>query len=614
MAAERDQTSAFSMYKTSTSNSKKSEKVKEKNKNRRRLAKEKKKLSIPASNIKLGLNAALSEATLVTFSQLPKKKSNKHKKNSTEKVVKELPKAVSPTKSPVLNQIPKSDKIPSASAGKIKKAKVSPQPKKRKSTNQPTRIGVEISKKKLPERESSPVSDASEEPLLTDSTQEGRNLFEWLISPYDNKSFFATTWEKKPLHIKRGQANYYKNIISTPIIDEILRTENILFTKNIDITSYENDKRETHNPVGRALPHVVWDFYLNGCSVRMLNPQTYIPRLHLLNATLQEYFNCFVGANSYLTPPGTQGFAPHYDDIEAFILQIEGKKLWKIYTPLSKEEVLPRVSSKNFTQAEIGKPVMEVLLEAGDLLYFPRGFIHQGVTVKDEHSLHITLSCYQKQSWGDLLEKLLPQTLEVAIREEPAFRQGLPLDLGNHFGLVHSDSNTPRRIEIMDHLKILFNKLATHLTCDDSVDQVAKKFMHDALPPVLSEQERQLTVYGDGDKMTKDGIVKDRVEIQLDTKVRLLRANIIRMVSEEGVIRIYHYVENSKEYHANEPQYLEIDSEIAPGIETLITAYPQYVSVEQLECQNDTDKIQIASDLWEKGILMTEYPLDFLED
>lgn len=38
---------------------------------------------------------------------------------------------------------------------------------------------------------------------------------------------------------------------------------------------------------------------------------------------------------SYLTPPGTQGFAPHYDDIEAFIIQMEGKKHWRLYHPRS---------------------------------------------------------------------------------------------------------------------------------------------------------------------------------------------------------------------------------------------------------------------------------------
>lgn len=76
--------------------------------------------------------------------------------------------------------------------------------------------------------------------------------------------------------------------MSTPMLDKILRESYILFTKNIDITSYENGIRETHNPVGRAIPSVVWDYYMNGCSVRMLNPQTYIPKLHSLNGTVYE--------------------------------------------------------------------------------------------------------------------------------------------------------------------------------------------------------------------------------------------------------------------------------------------------------------------------------------
>ena len=48
----------------------------------------------------------------------------------------------------------------------------------------------------------------------------------------------------------------------------------------------------------------------------------------------------------YLTPAGSQGFAPHYDDIEAFVLQLEGKKHWRLYSPRNKEEVLPRFSSR----------------------------------------------------------------------------------------------------------------------------------------------------------------------------------------------------------------------------------------------------------------------------
>ena len=33
------------------------------------------------------------------------------------------------------------------------------------------------------------------------------------------------------------------------------------FTVNVDVTSYESGTRKTHNPAGRAHPHVVWGYY-----------------------------------------------------------------------------------------------------------------------------------------------------------------------------------------------------------------------------------------------------------------------------------------------------------------------------------------------------------------
>jgi lysine-specific demethylase/histidyl-hydroxylase NO66 len=80
-----------------------------------------------------------------------------------------------------------------------------------------------------------------------------------------------------------------------------------------------------------------------------------------------------------LTPAGSAGFAPHWDDIDAFMLQIEGKKYWKIYAPENSDDALPLESSANFTDSDFNerKPVFEGWLEQGDSLYVPRGFIHQ---------------------------------------------------------------------------------------------------------------------------------------------------------------------------------------------------------------------------------------------
>ena len=69
-------------------------------------------------------------------------------------------------------------------------------------------------------------------------------------------------------------------------------------------------------------------------------------------------------------------------------------------------EELARDSSGNFRPEEVrSPPCLEVTLRAGDLLYFPRGSIHQGRSLPDQHSLHITVSCYQHLAWADLLEK-----------------------------------------------------------------------------------------------------------------------------------------------------------------------------------------------------------------
>ena len=50
----------------------------------------------------------------------------------------------------------------------------------------------------------------------------------------------------------------------------------------------------------------------------------------------------------------------------------------------------------------------------------------QGNCLPEEHSLHITISCYQLNSWTDLLEKLLPAALAGASADDTEFREGLP--------------------------------------------------------------------------------------------------------------------------------------------------------------------------------------------
>lgn len=221
--------------------------------------------------------------------------------------------------------------------------------------------------------------------------------------------------------------------------------------------------------------------------IGLLNPQTFITPLQKFNEMLQEYFHCLVGANVYLTPQNSQGFAPHYDDIEAFVLQIEGKKEWTLYHPRNENEKLPRESSGNFQQDEIGEPHFTQILEPGDMLYFPRGWIHQAKTVPNCHSMHITLSVYQKMSYADLFEELTKDALNKAIQTNVDLRRGLPLDIWNQFGesYVEYDQISSRRKDMKQLLFKMFNALQNYIDIDGAVDKMAIKYQHDALPPVV---------------------------------------------------------------------------------------------------------------------------------
>ena len=69
-------------------------------------------------------------------------------------------------------------------------------------------------------------------------------------------------------------------LVTSNIIDCDLQ-ERVRFGVNIDLTTYKNGKRETHNPSGRAYPAIVWDHY----QVRACICLSYLPTLLLVVCT-----------------------------------------------------------------------------------------------------------------------------------------------------------------------------------------------------------------------------------------------------------------------------------------------------------------------------------------
>jgi hypothetical protein len=109
-----------------------------------------------------------------------------------------------------------------------------------------------------------------------------------------------------------------------------------------------------------------------------------------------------IGANAYLTPPKAAGFARHYDDHCVLVVQLSGEKSWMIFGPDESFPLPGRVSGKNDSNAKIE---MECRLVPGDVLYVPRGHLHEA-RANQEASLHLTLSIYS-YTWRDLLHEMI---------------------------------------------------------------------------------------------------------------------------------------------------------------------------------------------------------------
>ncbi len=277
----------------------------------------------------------------------------------------------------------------------------------------------------------------------------------WLLYPMTPEYFMTHYYERMPLLIRRRDSYYTSlpghvadaaaegeqrpgGLFSVQQFKQLVQDEKLTFESDLDVTQYKDGERWTLNGSGVATLDRVWRQQLEqqGCSLRMRCPQAHVPAIHALCSQLEDYWGTFVGSNAYLTPPSTQGFAPHFDDIEAFILQLHGQKHWRVYPPRNADETLPKYSSPNFDQDEIGSPCLEVTLCPGDLLYFPKGWVHQADTVGSEASLHVTVSCGQQSTWGDLMQFALDSALRRALAAQPALRRLPPRGYARYMGTL----------------------------------------------------------------------------------------------------------------------------------------------------------------------------------
>jgi ribosomal protein L16 Arg81 hydroxylase len=97
-------------------------------------------------------------------------------------------------------------------------------------------------------------------------------------------------------------------------------------------------------------------------------------------------------ANGYVAFRDKESFGKHWDTHDVFAVQLLGRKRWLVYAPTF---VLPTAgqTSLHHKQACPAEPAMDIVLEAGDVLYLPRGWWHTAIPLNEE-TFHVAVGIH----------------------------------------------------------------------------------------------------------------------------------------------------------------------------------------------------------------------------
>lgn len=446
-------------------------------------------------------------------------------------------------------------------------------------------------------------------PFISESNDTGviaQRAFSWLLHPLPVAKFFEDVFEKKPVLLRGSERDCarFSSFLSVRELRDLVESRRLQYGKHVDVTRYtvqlgrEDFNLESGSSVGKE----AWKlFEKEACSIRLPRPQEHIESLWALCSTLETFFGSVVGCNVYATPPNSQGFAPHFDDIDAFVCQVSGTKHWKVYGPREDGlDRLPRQSSIDFAQTDVDglKVMIDEVLRPGDMLYLPRGAIHQAKCpapdgasssehMSDDPSLHVTVSACQRMTWADLLLQTFSQAVNSAASERVTLRRTLPLRFSDYAGISCGDADSGRKRRFDKGLQSALHALAQRYPIDAASDVMAEQFMRDRLPPWLS--------------VSREPSLKCSVGI--NTRVRLAGRGVARVVMDEAgeLPRLLHCLKNSRAARTRafsgdataDGNAISCTPEEAFAIDFVIRAYPETVVPDELPLDRPEDRVDL---------------------
>jgi 50S ribosomal protein L16 3-hydroxylase len=196
--------------------------------------------------------------------------------------------------------------------------------------------------------------------------------------------------------------------------------------------------------------------------------------------------------------PDGGGVGPHFDSYDVFLLQGQGKRLWRIseQTDLSLVEGAPLRILKNFETSQ------EFLLEAGDMLYLPPQLAHWGIAVSDGSEDCMTYSIgFRAPKHQELASEFLGFMQDKLAQEKlvlTGMYQDSDLTLADHPAEISKD--------MLHKVGEILNKIQWS---EHDIAEFLGQYLSEPKPDVVFEANRKLTLKVFSDKLAKMGIALD---------------------------------------------------------------------------------------------------------
>ncbi|HVW75952.1 MAG TPA: cupin domain-containing protein [Rhizomicrobium sp.] len=216
--------------------------------------------------------------------------------------------------------------------------------------------------------------------------------FDQVVAPLGTDAFLQNYWLKNFVHIP-GQAGRFTDLLGWDELNAILEQHRLTPPRlKLYRDGHPLDPAHYLTPAMFGVPRLdaggLATGLAQGASLVLDDVQEVAPKVRDLIQSFQDVLRTDTFANLYASWHGQTAFHIHWDPQEAFVIQLAGKKHWRVYQPTRahplKNDIEPPPQPN-------GNPTWEGVLADGDTLYMPRGWWHEAFPL-NEPSLHLTIS------------------------------------------------------------------------------------------------------------------------------------------------------------------------------------------------------------------------------